>query len=140
MTTHSEQDKESLVGAKERYFAHQFAHKAGICIVDRERSKGTYYFDICMCRTDDEAKAMLEALNSFNADKVKGVKGLAEKLTDFVFKCGAEPNSPTTRIQFMGGDYPNEVGQGGLCKESFLRLMQSILSGELSTALLKSKE
>ena len=63
-----------MTDKQERYFTHKFADRAGLCIVDRERSiEGeSGYFDICMCRTDEEAEPILKALNqqSDNAELV----------------------------------------------------------------------
>jgi len=50
-----------------------------------------------------------------NADVVQ----VAEELATAVFSCGNELDSPTTRIQFMSGQWPHgEKPQGGLIQAS----------------------
>jgi len=73
---------------EKRYFTHKFADKAGLCIIDRERSKGVEaagYYDICMCRNDGESQLLLNALNapkepSLNSNKAIVAKSVSEAL------------------------------------------------------------
>lgn len=54
---------------------------------------------------------------------------LAHIITDHLFDLGSEPGSPAQRIAFKGGTFPdNEKSQGGLCKDSLLRVIRGILS------------
>jgi len=48
-----------------RYYLQKFGDRAGICIIDRCRSgeKEAEQFDICMCRNQVEAEALLAILN-----------------------------------------------------------------------------
>jgi hypothetical protein len=47
-------------------------------------------------------------------------RDLANHLARELFKCGDQTNSPTRRIQFMGGMFydNSERGQGGFCEEA----------------------
>lgn len=51
---------------EKRYFTHRFADRAGLCIIDRERSgkEESEYYDVCMCRDVVEAKNLLDILNT----------------------------------------------------------------------------
>lgn len=54
---------------------------------------------------------------------------LAGFIAEDIMKCGDEPNSPATRIQFMAGSWSedSEKAQGGLCKASLANLIQGTL-------------
>ena len=57
-------------------------------------------------------------------------KELSEHIARKIFEVGDEINSPTQRIQFIGGEYPdNEKTQGGMCERALrdfiLRTMQN---------------
>ena len=44
---------------------------------------------------------------------------IGERIARAIFACGDDPKSPAQRIQFMGGDYPdNEKPQGGFCEKA----------------------
>lgn len=52
------------------------------------------------------------------------IESLASSIADAIFKVGYEPGEPTTRIQFMSGEWPdNEKEQGGLCLDSLRRVI-----------------
>jgi hypothetical protein len=57
---------------------------------------------------------------------------LAELIAEDIMQCGDEPNSPTTRIQFMSGLWSegNEKPQGGLCKVALANLIQATLDAQ----------
>ncbi len=62
-------------------------------------------------------------------------KSIAENIARYIFEIGDENNSPTKRIQFMGGDYPdNETNQGGVCEESLAMYIERMLHEELKGA------
>ena len=50
---------------------------------------------------------------------------IANRVTDAVFKCGDEPNSPTDRIQFRGQD---EEDLGGLNRKALKNLIYATLN------------
>ncbi len=55
---------------------------------------------------------------------------LAQKIAREIFKIGDEPNSPTQRIQFIGGEYPNnEKPQGGLCEVALVKFIAAMFGG-----------
>ena len=56
------------------------------------------------------------------------IEKLAQNITDDLFESGDEPGSPTTRIQFMGGEWPdNEVAQGGFNKDACAAFMRHMI-------------
>ena len=47
---------------------------------------------------------------------------LSHKMASELLKVGDEPNSPVHRIEFKGGEYPdNEIPQGGMNLDSLTR-------------------
>lgn len=53
----------------------------------------------------------------------------AQKIANHIFALGNEPNSPTQRIQFMGGNDPdNEKEQGGLCLSALTNRIMEIFN------------
>lgn len=56
------------------------------------------------------------------------MNNLAETIARKIFEVGDEPNSPTQRLQFMGGEYPdNEKTQGGLCEIALAEFIADII-------------
>lgn len=60
--------------------------------------------------------------------EVETIKTIAEGVARDLLKLGGEHGSLAHRIQFMGGEYPdNEIGQGGLCEESLANFIEKSL-------------
>lgn len=59
------------------------------------------------------------------------ISRLASYLAREIFKCGDEPGSPTTRMQYKGGrwtpDKREERDQGGICEEALVSLIETRL-------------
>ena len=55
-------------------------------------------------------------------------KELAEKVARDIMAIGDEPNSKAQRLQYMGGEYPdNEKKQGGLCENALADVIEESL-------------
>lgn len=66
---------------------------------------------------------------------------LASTIATALFSCGDEPNSPCQRIEFLGGEYPdNEIPQGGLNKDSLINFLYRIISETTAPDLLEALE
>ena len=54
---------------------------------------------------------------------------LARKIAKDIFDCGADPGprGRPHRIQFMGGEYQDEFGMGGLCEEALVQQIKKSL-------------
>lgn len=49
---------------------------------------------------------------------------LASILAREIFKLGDEPNSPCQRLEFKGGEWPdNEREQGGICEQALVEFL-----------------
>jgi hypothetical protein len=60
-------------------------------------------------------------------------KNLAAKIARRIFQYGDEPNSPCTRLQFKGGEWPdNERNQGGTCESSLAENILKTLMTEVA--------
>ena len=54
---------------------------------------------------------------------------LAKKIAREIFELGDEPNSPTQRLSFVGGKWPdNEKHQGGIAEYPLMRLIEKVLN------------
>ena len=60
---------------------------------------------------------------------MKDANEIAKKIARELFEVGDEPDSPTQRLQFMGGDYVNrnEKAQGGLCEVAMAEFLEKRL-------------
>lgn len=60
--------------------------------------------------------------------KVKALHLSGKQIARAIFSCGDEPGRQVQRIQFLGGEYPdNETKQGGLCEIALANLIQSVI-------------
>lgn len=56
------------------------------------------------------------------------IEDLSKAIARGIMTCGDEPESPSTRLQFMSGQWPEqEKAQGGLSEEALARLVESLL-------------
>lgn len=70
-----------------------------------------------------EVKELIQAYLDL-LKKRDGLDDHIDKISKFIardlFALGDEPNSPTKRIAFLGGDWPaQETDQGGMCESAF---------------------
>jgi hypothetical protein len=66
--------------------------------------------------------------NLIKADMVATIDRLAKSIAEAIFTCGNEFESPTTRLQFMSGEWPDhERPQGGLSKEALEHVIYNAL-------------
>ena len=57
-----------------------------------------------------------------------GPTWMAQKIAQAIMRVGDEPGSPCKRIQFKGGEWPdNERNQGGLCEDALFRIVYRTL-------------
>jgi len=57
---------------------------------------------------------------------------LSELIARDIFVIGDEKDSPTQRLRFMGGEYPdNEKNQGGLCEQALAKAIEKSLKKNL---------
>lgn len=58
---------------------------------------------------------------------------LALALATGIFNCDSQQGRPTTRLQFMSGQWPNnERAEGGLCFVALVSVMQSLIQQHTS--------
>jgi len=56
--------------------------------------------------------------------------GLAARIARAIFECGDEPTVQVKRIQFMGGQWPDdEFGLGGLNEDALRKVIERITGG-----------
>ena len=60
----------------------------------------------------------------------------ARQLAVDIFEIGDEPESPCYRIQFMGGEYPdNEKSQGGMNDKALTKFLEEKIRSHLITCV-----
>jgi hypothetical protein len=53
---------------------------------------------------------------------------LVTKIAHHIFNCGHEPNDKVQRLEFKGGQYPdNETNLGGLCLDALINVIEQCL-------------
>ena len=70
----------------------------------------------------------------------EAINEIAKNVARDIFEYGDEPDSPASRMQYMGGSYDDntEVPQGGLCEDALAGAIEKALTKHLLSYAVKS--